>query len=591
MFNVQVFRPSRWSAGGFKSWLGEKNVFGGNFDMSKSNYGEQLVNFKPFLNSSEAIPEKSGRNRVSPYKLVLAFHDFFAAIVAFGFSLWANGLNLYMREDFSQARVVLVISLMVIAFFPTYNLYNYHLIFSLKRHIASLLKSVGWSFLSLGILVSAFTWPDFFVGKFSLPVVFCVALGLMAASRFFGDQVLNLLKSIGLAFLAIGIILLISPDRSPVILDQWATIPTGLGLALGIFLISRSLLVHVVFNKWMRRRFRRQIAIVGSNKEAQNITNHIIRQNAPFWVSGIIGRQDTENLEVSVSKDRLGGLEDLPDIAKQKEIDEIIVTDENIDQKVLISLLDYCTSEGLTVWFPPKLMPIIDMKLYIDSFCGLSMIRLCSQKNTWMFNKIKHGLDALVTLPMFLLLVPVFLLIGAAIKLNSPGPLFYRAKAIGKNGREFEMYKFRSMKAGNGNGIHKDYVTKLIKGEIRDEGKKDQVFKIEDDPRITFVGRFLRKFSIDELPQIINVLKADMSLVGPRPCLPYEYEVYKDWHKKRLSIRPGITGLWQVAGRSAVKFEDMVILDLYYIYNRNLMMDMNILYETLFAVLEKRGAH
>ena len=554
-------------------------------------YGEQLVNFNPFLNNSEAIPKKTGRNRVSPYKLVLAFHDFFAAIVAFGLSVWATGLSFYMREDLSQAGVVLVISLIVIAFFQTFNLYNYHLIFSLKRHIASLLKSVVWSFLSLGMLVSVFTWPDFFVGKFSFPVVFCVALGLMAASRFFGDQVLNLLKSMGLTILAIGIIVLISPDQRPVFIEQWVSIPTGFGLAVGIFLVSRSMLVNVVFNKWMRRRFRRQIAIVGSNKDAQDISNHIIEQNAPFWISGIIGRQDTENLDISVSKDRLGGLEDLPDIAKQKEIDEIVVTDENIDQRVLISLLDYCTSEGLTVWFPPKLMPIIGMKLYIDSFCGLSMIRLCSQKNTWMFNKIKHGLDALITLPVFLLLFPVFLVIGAFIKLSSPGPVFYRAKAIGKNGREFEMYKFRSMRVENSNGIHKDYVTKLIKGEIRDEGKKDQVFKIEADPRITSVGRFLRKFSIDELPQIINVLKADMSLVGPRPCLPYEYDVYKDWHKKRLSIRPGITCLWQVAGRSSVTFEDMVLLDLYYIYNRNLMMDMNVLYETVFAVLEKRGAH
>lgn len=558
--------------------------------MPEFNYGEQLVNFNPFLNSSEVIPKKMGRNRVSLYKLILAFNDFFAAIVAFGFSIWASGLNLYMRENLNQAGVVLVISLMTIAFFQTYNLYNYHLIFSLKRHIASLLKSVGWSFLSLGMLVSVFTWPDFFVGKISFPVVFCVVLGLMAASRFLGDQVLNLLKSIGLTFLAVGIIVLISPDEMPVVLEQWGAIPKGFGLAVGIFLISRSLLVHMVFNKWMRRRFRRQIAIVGSNKEAQNITNHIIGQNAPFWVSGIIGRQDTENLDISVSKDRLGGLEDLPDIAKQKEIQEIIVTDENIDQRVLISLLDYCTSEGLTVWFPPNLMPIIGMKLYIDNFCGLSMVRLCSQKNTWMFNKIKHGLDALITLPVFLLLFPVFLVTGWVIKLSSPGPVFYRAKAVGKNGREFEMYKFRSMRVENSNGVHKDYVTKLIRGEIRDEGKKDQVFKIEDDPRITSVGRFLRKFSIDELPQIINVLKADMSLVGPRPCLPYEYDEYKDWHKKRLSIRPGITGLWQVAGRSAVTFEDMVILDLYYIYNRNLMMDMNILYETVFAVLEKRGA-
>ncbi len=147
------------------------------------------------------------------------------------------------------------------------------------------------------------------------------------------------------------------------------------------------------------------------------------------------------------------------------------------------------------------------------------------------------------------------------------------------------------MVVNNGNEIHKDFVTKLIKGEIRKEQQKGGVLKITDDQRVTSVGRILRKYSLDELPQLINVLKGDMSLVGPRPCLPYEYEIYKDWHKKRLSIRPGITCLWQVVGRSDVLFEDMVLLDLYYIYSRGFLMDLRILYETAFAVLGKRGAY
>jgi lipopolysaccharide/colanic/teichoic acid biosynthesis glycosyltransferase len=197
----------------------------------------------------------------------------------------------------------------------------------------------------------------------------------------------------------------------------------------------------------------------------------------------------------------------------------------------------------------------------------------------------------LAALPIFLALFPVFIAIGSAIKLNSKGPVFYRANAIGKNGKKFMMFKFRSMKANDDSTIHKNYVAKLIKGDIDYEENSNQVFKVVDDPRVTSVGRLLRKYSIDELPQIINVLKGEMSLVGPRPCLPYEYELYKDWHKKRLSIRPGITGIWQVAGRSEVTFEDMVLLDIYYIYNRNLSMDMNIICETFFAVLDKRGAY
>ena len=115
--------------------------------------------------------------------------------------------------------------------------------------------------------------------------------------------------------------------------------------------------------------------------------------------------------------------------------------------------------------------------------------------------------------------------------------------------------------------------------------------KITNDSRVTAVGKFLRKTSLDELPQLINILKADMSLVGPRPCLPYEWNIYENWHKKRTCVRPGITGLWQIAGRSEVSFEDMILQDLYYIYNRNLMMDLYILYETIFVVLKRRGAY
>jgi exopolysaccharide biosynthesis polyprenyl glycosylphosphotransferase len=350
----------------------------------------------------------------------------------------------------------------------------------------------------------------------------------------------------------------------------------------------RFFVVHVVYNIWMRRNFRRQVAIIGSDEEAKNIITHIVNHNAPYWVAGIVGESGPD---IPFPKHRLGALKGLPDIVEQNKIEEIIVTDENIDKITLISLLDYCTNKGLTVWFPQKLMPIVGMKLNIDNFCDLQMIRLCSQKNTWLFNKTKHGLDALMALLIFVLLSPLFLLISVAIKLNSKGPVFYRAEAVGKNGRIFTMYKFRSMQENNGSDIHKKYVTKLIKGEISIENSNDQPLKITNDPRVTTVGKLLRKLSLDELPQLINVLKGEMSLVGPRPCLPYEYEIYQNWHKKRSSVRPGITGLWQVAGRSAVTFEDMILLDLYYIYNRGLSLDFSILYETIFAVLEKRGAH
>ena len=198
---------------------------------------------------------------------------------------------------------------------------------------------------------------------------------------------------------------------------------------------------------------------------------------------------------------------------------------------------------------------------------------------------------SLLSLPLLLLLSPLLLSIALAIKLDSPGPILYRFQAIGENGAIYIMNKFRSMRADSDNKIHKDYVSKLIKGEIGKEESDKTPLKIVNDPRVTRVGRFIRKFSMDELPQLFNVLQGSMSLVGPRPCLPYEFEMYQDWYKKRTSVRPGITGLWQITGRSEVAFEDMILLDLYYIYNRNLVLDFNLLFETIFVVLEKKGAY
>jgi len=559
--------------------------------MARSHSAEELLRFTPFIKGSDALAKKTGRTRFPSYQAALFAHDCIAVMLAFGFGVWISGLIPFLFDNSIQSVSIFIVALVVIAFFPTYNLYSYHFIFLSKNHLVNLIKSFCWSLLTLGIIVFLYVYPYLLEGRYVVPLLFLAALGLLLLSRFFWDHLLYLLKSVGMSFLAIGIIGMIIPEERPIIIEQWAVIPIGFALAVGMLLVSRSLLVHVVFNDWMRRRFRQQVAIVGSDQEAQRITSHIIDENAPFWVTGFVGAEEVSKPKIPVYKDRLGELKELPLIVRRKKIDEIIVTDENIDKRIFISLLDYCTSEGLTVWFSPKLMPIIDLKLNIDIFCGLQMIRLCSQKNSYVFNKIKHGLDALIVLPVFLLVLPLFLLISIAIKLNSRGPVFYRAKAVGRNGKPFNMYKFRSMQIDTGNETHKEYVTKLINGQITKDSGKGGVFKVTDDQRITLIGRLLRKFSLDELPQLINVLKGEMSLVGPRPCLPYEYEVYKDWHKKRLSIRPGITGVWQVAGRSAVSFEDMVLLDLYYIYNRNILMDMNILYETIFTVLEKRGAY
>ena len=182
--------------------------------------------------------------------------------------------------------------------------------------------------------------------------------------------------------------------------------------------------------------------------------------------------------------------------------------------------------------------------------------------------RIKQVMDIVGSALMLILCTPLLLMIALAIKASSKGPVLFRQQRVGQYGQSFTFLKFRSMRIDNDHSVHKEYVTKLIAGEAEREqssGNGEAVYKLTNDKRVTRVGKFLRRTSLDELPQLVNVLKGDMSLVGPRPAIPYELAAYQTWHRRRvLEVKPGITGLWQVTGRSSVKFDEMVRLDLRY---------------------------
>ena len=208
---------------------------------------------------------------------------------------------------------------------------------------------------------------------------------------------------------------------------------------------------------------------------------------------------------------------------------------------------------------------------------------------------MKRAIDIVASLFGLVLCLPVFIAVALVIKATSKGPILFRQKRIGQYGKPFMFLKFRSMQAGNDHTIHKEYVTQLIaarNGAAHSQPGKPTVYKLTSDPRITKVGRFLRRTSIDELPQLFNVLLGDMSLVGPRPPVSYEYSAYATWHKNRLlAVKPGITGLWQVAGRSRVTFDEMVRLDLRYASTWSLWLDLCIILQTPRAVLAGHGAY
>lgn len=207
---------------------------------------------------------------------------------------------------------------------------------------------------------------------------------------------------------------------------------------------------------------------------------------------------------------------------------------------------------------------------------------------------LKRGMDILGSLLLLALLSPVFFVIAVAIKLTSRGPILFRQQRVGEHGTAFTFLKFRSMFVNNDASQHKEYVRKLIAGQAAKQptnGAGEGIFKLTNDPRITPVGNFLRRTSLDELPQFFNVLRGDMSLVGPRPPVPYEVEAYATWHRRRLlEAKPGITGLWQVEGRSRVGFDDMVRLDLRYARHSSPWLDLKILVQTPKAVIAGNGA-
>jgi lipopolysaccharide/colanic/teichoic acid biosynthesis glycosyltransferase len=202
----------------------------------------------------------------------------------------------------------------------------------------------------------------------------------------------------------------------------------------------------------------------------------------------------------------------------------------------------------------------------------------------------KRGLDILGSLALMVIFAPAMLVILAAVKWTSPGPAMLRQVRIGRRGEPFAMRKIRTMYVNAGHEVHQDYMTWFIKSSGQQPRTRDEVFKLTNDPRITRPGRLLRKASLDELPQFWNVLRGDMSLVGPRPPLPFEVEQYQPWHRRRvLEVKPGVTGLWQVSGRSRTTFDDMVRLDLRYARTHSLWTDIRILAATPRAMF--KGAH
>jgi lipopolysaccharide/colanic/teichoic acid biosynthesis glycosyltransferase len=242
-----------------------------------------------------------------------------------------------------------------------------------------------------------------------------------------------------------------------------------------------------------------------------------------------------------------------------------------------IAALGYIDEKVMPAYISESSLDVIDRRLGERSRIDVAM---------------KRGIDFAVALVVLAFGLPFHALLALLIKLTSEGPVLFVQERIGEDGRKFRMYKYRTMMNGNSDEAHRSFAREFINGTTNgNHSSKGVVFKIVDDPRVTSIGKFLRKTSLDELPQFVNVLRGEMSLVGPRPPLTYELDHYKEWHKRRLSVKPGLTGLWQVSRRSTAPFDEMVALDLLYIENWSLLLDVKIILRTVPVMLSGFGGY
>ncbi len=321
--------------------------------------------------------------------------------------------------------------------------------------------------------------------------------------------------------------------------------------------------------------------IVGCGDTGRAILRSVVAQpGLGYRIEGFI---DDDSTKTSLGPfSYYGNTDALARILQEHQIDEVIVTLPWHARDKIIRILDICEGAGTRVKIVPDLFQLSLSRIAVDAVGGIPLIAVKEVAFSGGASAVKRAMDLIVTTLLLIVLVPLMTLIALVIIWTSPGPAIFRQRRVGRSGKLFTAYKFRTMRLGA-----EEEVTRLI----HMNEATGPLFKIRNDPRLTPIGKILRRLSFDELPQLWNVLRGEMSLVGPRPPIPTEVERYEDWHKKRLEVSPGVTGLWQVSGRSELTFDEMVMLDIYYIENWSPWLDMWILLKTIPTVMSARGAY
>ena len=473
------------------------------------------------------------------YKFVLAGCDYILLLAAWFAAVNVRFYNVPTMELLSrplmrtQAALVILYSLVFILIFQHFSLYKLNLFMSFAEQLIAIFKSLLFGLIGLVIITFVFRRLDFVESRIVLGLFVLFSLGGMMAFR---------------------------------------------------TLIFRTLFAFASQQKIIRRK----VAIVGKDRTAKMVAAQIdVDDRQGFDVVGFVNDETAVGERIFENLKNLGSLADLAELVKQHDIKEVIIAESDVTHRALLEIIDKAQATTANVRLVSELYNIIPEKVLLEKYLGVPIVKMPQNYENALFSVYKRAFDVAVTVLGLVLLAIPMALIALVIRMTSRGSAIYAHTRIGKNCKPFEFYKFRTMYADNDDSAHREFVAGLIQSKTGDNPVK----KITNDPRVTPIGRILRKTSLDELPQLFNVLKGDMSLVGPRPCMPYELEQYEEWHRRRLAVIPGCTGLWQVAGRSAVDFNDMVILDLFYIDNMSPLFDLRIILRTLPVMLLAKGGH
>jgi exopolysaccharide biosynthesis polyprenyl glycosylphosphotransferase len=398
--------------------------------------------------------------------------------------------------------------------------------------------------------------------------------GLYAA-REFRSGAGRILSSLGLvALLSLAFGLGIGHD-----FNTFTMAPTALVVTALLITLLRASYDIVTKDVFRFTGVRRRVVLVGEGSNVSDLHRALGfgRSGIDYEFVGVVA-SGPDGLALPV----LGGLSELPSILDHERVDELIVADSDYEEEELLEIAEEAHRRGLKVRIAPTTTEILVQRAEYIPGQGLPLFELRPPVFEGADWAIKRAFDVAVSGSVVVLGLPFWLLIAAAIKLGSPGPVLYRDRRVGLNEREFGMLKFRTMYAGAAD--------RQLQLEAENEAS-GPLFKIRDDPRVTPVGRLLRRFSLDEIPQVLNVLRGEMSLVGPRPLPVRDFRRLEDWHRKRYLVLPGMSGLWQISGRSNLSFDDLVRLDFYYLENWSIWLDISILARTIPAVLLRRGAY